>query len=224
MSRKPSGATVLTGAVCLLAGGFLGYSMSTAAYPIDWSSTGAMMQGWAALLAASAAAWGVNKWQQEIRFKRNVEVAEKIMVAVEGLARAMAQARSRPIDYELDERVAGGVVLTRVSYELRHKVFSLTPYSAELEAMRDRVSAIFGKKHSDALTVLLAITNTVHWTFVECIGTTTGVENGQLDAEALQAMMPAAETLVPVTKRGHDLSAAFNQKLDAVRELFKSSI
>ncbi len=224
MSREPSRATLLTGAACLLAGGLAGYSLSTAAYPVDWSSTGAMMQGWAALLAASAAAWGVNKWQQEIRFKRNAEVAEKIMVAVEGLARALEQARSKPFDFELDERVAGGVVLTPVSYELRHKVFSLAPYSAELEAMRDRVSAIFGKKHSDALAVLLSVTSTVHWSFVECIGTTTGVENGRLDAEALQLLVPAAETLVPVTKRGHDLSAAINQNLDAVRKLFKSSI
>ncbi|WP_313341938.1 hypothetical protein [Stenotrophomonas sp.] len=224
MLRKPYGQTLLAGALGVLVGAGLGYAKATAGYPVDWSSTGTMMQGWAALIAACAAAWGVNRWQQEIRFKRNAELAEKIMVSVEGLARALSDARSKPMELELDKRVPGGIVLTPISYELRSKFLNTAPHAAEIESLQNNVSAIFGKKHSSALTVLLAIHYTIRGSLMECVATTTGVKDGRLELEALELMLPVAESVVPVTRRGQALSDVINMRLNRVRDLFDGSI
>ncbi|HHA2559688.1 TPA: hypothetical protein ACOEOH_001202 [Stenotrophomonas maltophilia] len=208
----------------VLSGSLGGYVSGTHGYAVDWASTGTMIQGWSALLAAVVAAWGVNRWQQELRFKRNAELAEKVLIAVEGLTDSLSVARATPSGYEVDQRVVSNRVLTKQSYELRLHSLSVGGHAAEIEAVMNRVSALFGAEHRKQLRALLDVTNVVRYGILECIGMISAIEAGRLDLEALHAIEHTADVLLP----GGEAGAEFSQYIEGVaersRELFRPSI
>lgn len=220
VTRKEAGGCL----VGVLVGAVGGYVLGTHGYAVDWASTGTMIQGWAALLAAVVAAWGVNRWQQELRFKRNAELAEKVLIAVEGLADALAVARSTASGYEVDERIVSNRVLTKPSYELRLSSLSVGGHAAELEAVMNRVSALFGAKHRRELRALLDVTNVVRYGLLECIGFISAIEAGRLDMEALHAIEHTADILLPEGERGEEFSQHIAAVAERARELFRPSI
>ena len=207
-----------------IVGALAGYVSASRGYTVDWPATGAMVQGWAALLAAGAAAWGVNRWQQELRYKRNSELAEKIMVALEGLVTDMESARGVVCSFEIDARVGSSKVLTSISYQLRLNLLTSGGHAAELATMLNRVSAIFGPGHRVAIEDMMALHNLIRQELFHCIGMASAVDQGRLDVECLFGLERHADTLLPDGTKGAEFTQAINMRAEAVRNLFRGSM
>lgn len=224
MSKRSLGGLLLASGLGALVGVSGGYLLGANNQGIDWQSTGSMMQGVAALLAALAAAWGVNRWQEELRYKRNSELAEKTLILVEGLSRALMEARADPFDFEIDTRIDGGPVLVTSFYEYRYRRLTEGGQEAELRALRDRVFAIFGQKHSEALDKLAETTAIIRTCLSECARTTAAVDHGMSDPDSLQKLAETSSIVFSIDEKGRDMSEAIKQRISEVRRLFRDAI
>ena len=146
------------------------------------------------------------------------------MISLEGLSRAIHDARVAPHEFELDERVPGNVVLTLDAYEMRHRVLLAGGYDSELNAQRDRVAAIFGQAHEKAIADVLSVVSTTNWFFVECIAACRAVEDGRKDVEYLHRLVDVGQNVVSAGPRSQAWSRAIHQNFDNVRGLFRQSI
>lgn len=221
---RPSWRTTLLATGSAAAGAACGYCLAKVGYRVDWPATGAMLQGLAAMLAAAAAAWGINKWQEELRFRRNSDLAEKVMVAVEGLVRNIEQTRFPPQFFEIDPRSPTGRVLSEFSYEFRLKKINDGEYVAELETLLNRVAAIFGMQHRAAISALCGMQSVVRFSLEESLRTVVALRLGQVGQDALGNVENLSTGLFP-PKDGEDAYGnAISQNANKVRGLFKSSL
>ena len=224
MMRLPNWRTTLVASITGVFGAACGYHFAMQGSPVDWPATGAMLQGVAAMLAAAAAAWGVNRWQEELRFKRNSDLAEKVMVAVEGVVRSLHQARFPPHEFEIDERSPARRVLTQFSYEFRLNAIKEGGHAEELHAVLNRVAAIFGTEHREAISALTTSQSMVRFSIQESLRTVVAWKEGLVDDEALQDIERLSSNLFPPEKGKDHYGILISSKADAVRALFKSAL
>ena len=217
-----------TGVSLLVIGAGGGYLLGTSTRPIDWSGTGTFLQGVAALLAAAVAAWGVNRWQQELRFKRNAELAEKVLVCVEALGDAIIRTREQPREFEIYDAVGDPRVLSNVSYQLRAAVLDQKDHAAELRSHVHRVGVLFGTSHRFYLEILLSLHDALRRAL-----TSATWESAQLERSEFIDQVDVIEELRRLSsmlfedidgpendKFGHELNTAFDQ----VRRQFRKDL
>lgn len=224
MMHLPNWQTTLVASITGVFGAACGYHFATQGYPVDWPATGAMLQGLAAVLAAAAAAWGVNRWQEELRYKRNADLAEKVMVAVEGLVRSLQLARFRPIPFEIDDRSPTRRVLSQFAYEFRLDALKEGGHAEELQAVFDRVTAIFGAEHQQALLSLTVDQSMVRFALQESLRTLVAWKEGQVGEEALEKIVDLSSNVIPPEKGKDVFGLSISRKADRVRDLFKSAL
>lgn len=214
-------ATVLPS---FLAGATGGLLFATRDDGIDWAATGTMLQGVAALLAAGAAVWGVNQWRKELRYKRNSELAVQVMVAVEGIARSLEQARRTPEDFEIDKAHGNGRVLQAFSYKSRLLTLTEKDYPTELAGLSNHVSAIFGEQHRKAIEGLVAAEWTVRMGLEQAIGLREAARQDPPMHNAYELIEALSDTLFP-SKDGTDgVGKGISYAAGRIRELFKTSL
>jgi len=202
----------------LAIGAGAGYAIGARARAIDWSATGAFLQGLAALLAAAVAAWGVNRWQQELRFKRNSELAEKVMVCTEALRDAMDRARSAPDEYEMFEGAGEPLVLTEASYRVRSALLEHKEYAAELRTHVHRVGVLFGAPYRSSLEHILHLYECLRRALSTATAKTTKLSLSRYDpdlvAYELKSLAPTLfEPIDPFQEDdfGNEVVQAFDQ-------------
>lgn len=173
---------VLLGSIpSAFAGVGVGYLTATSDRVVDWAATGTMIQGWAALLAAVAAAWGVNRWQKEIRFRRNLELAEKVMVAVIGMRRAIDSARREAHEWDMAQGDQGEVEDFLDFYGAKNRQIMLQTAQhnyAEVVALRDRVAVVFSLTHAEALDDFASAYKQIGWALSQIMDMSERAEKG----------------------------------------------
>jgi hypothetical protein len=224
MKHLPNGRTSLFASITGVLGAACGYHFATQGHPVDWPATGAMLQGLAAVLAAAAAAWGVNRWQEELRYKRNADLAEKVMVAVEGLVRSLQLARYRPLPFEIDDCSPTRKVLTQPAYEFRLDAVKEGGHAEELEAVLDRVAAIFGAEHQQAIFSLTVDASMVRFSVQESLRTLAAWRQRLVGEEALERIVELSSSLIPPEEGNDAFGLSISRNADKVRALFKSAL
>lgn len=220
----PAAAMALS---ALVIGAGVGYLVGSRARTIDWSATGAFLQGLAALLAAAVAAWGVNRWQQELRFKRNSELAEKVMVCTEALRDAMARARSAPNEYEMFEGVGEPLVLSENSYRLRSALLEHKEYAAELRTHVHRVGVLFGTPYRYSLEHILQLHDCLRRALSAATVKSTKLARTLYDPDlvAFELKMLAPTLFKPVDPfEEDDFGNEVDQAFDQLRRHFRNDL
>lgn len=221
MKGRTSFRQLIIAAAGALAGTGFGYQIATHGYDVDWPSTGAMMQGWAALVAAGAAAWGVKRWQQELRFKRNSEISERLLIAVEGLAMAIKIARNPPGAFELNAKFPTRGVLTGFSYKNRLQALTANEYFAELESSGHRVAAIFGEEYRNAIARLLRLARNLSQALEFATHLTGAVESGKVEEAALDSLKDVADVVIPDGEAGIAMTSEVTAAVGHLRTMFR---
>jgi len=201
-------------------GGLGGYVFGTHGYPVDWASTGTMVQGLAAMIAALAAAVGIDQWRRELSYKRNAELAEHMLTAAEALASDLRVALRAPASIEFRHDFAVTNLLTYQAFTTRSDVISRHSHMAEIEAAGHRVAALFGVAHRDALGHLLQVAYEVRDSLGICRSVTRAVDEGLAQPEILASIQAIASQFLPETEAGTALRARLTQSLAEMRSLF----
>jgi hypothetical protein len=208
----------------VLAGSLGGYVSGTHGYAVDWASTGTMIQGWAALLAAVVAAWGVNRWQQELRYKRNSELAVKALTAAAGVEASLKAARRAAWEWEIDPAHPGRRVLQLFSYEARLKALKEPDHSSELAGLSNQVAAIFGADHRDAITSLVMTHTIVVGGLEQSIALRNRADAPDPMDNVYDYIEVLSPTIFPQVDGGDHFGDGIADEADRIRELFQKSM
>lgn len=219
------------GAAVFALGAAGGYLAGTTTQTVDWGDTGSFLQGVAALLAAVVAAWGVNRWQQELRFKRNTELAEKVMVCAEALYDTLRQARETPQIFEQSFNNHDFVTLRAESYRNRLALLERKDYAAELRNHVHRVGVLFGSSYRDALEAALALNDDLRTSLRHAVWIAKGIENPDrylhVNLDSLREMTPKLFQTTPSFQQGPDTSEfglTINRTFQDLRTMFSELI
>ncbi|UQY87988.1 hypothetical protein LQE85_01755 [Stenotrophomonas rhizophila] len=219
--------TAAVGFAMLTVGAGCGYVIGARERAIDWGATGTFLQGLAALLAAAVAAWGVNRWQQELRFKRNSELAEKVMVCVEALGDAIIRTRGEPRDYETFSPLGNLRVLTHDSYLHRIGLLEHKDYAAELRTHVHRVGVLFGSSYRFSLEHLLGLTDSLRSALTNASWQAAQLSTGRVDPLAIAAELTRLAPILFEDIDGSDsdkFGKELNKAFEDVRRKFRKDL
>ena len=143
---------------------------------IDWAGTGAMMQGFAALGAATAAGFtayfaskALTAWRGEMVGRRKAELAEEVLAATYEATEKIKESRipmafsGEGVTFHVPEGVTPQQrANAQALYAPAERLVSNPEFWARFEAVRFRAKAFFGLPAWDAVNAVLRVRREIH--------------------------------------------------------------